>query len=170
MYMTRQKNDLKNQKQGQYKCDFCEFTSNKSFDINLHEHETHKQSTIKCNLCDFRAKNKEILRKHHEVAMGHKKQLACKYFLNGMCRYGKFCRFEHKTENTQKTNILKGNNQLRSPRNTQCKFFENCQKFPNCGYMHYEVCKYQENCTKGERCNFIHLHFLDRTLVQNQGW
>ena len=149
-----------------------------SFDINLHEHNTHKQSTIKCNLCDFRAKNEDILRKHHEVAMGHRKKTPCKFFLKGNCKYGKFCRYEHKIvndhsnqyENTRQAKSFKGNNQQNNFRNTQCKFFENCQKFPNCGYMHFEVCKFQENCTRGERCNYIHLNFLDRPMVQNRGW
>jgi len=162
-------------KQDQLQCDFCDFKSMHAFEINLHEHKAHKQSKIKCNLCDFTAKNEDILRKHHEVAMGHKKSIVCKFYLNGVCKYGKFCRFTHKTSNNpsnkyDKTNKFEKSHQNNNRRNKQCKFFDNCQLFPNCGYEHYEVCKYQENCASGERCKYVHLNFLGRSLVQKRGW
>ena len=141
--------------------------------MNIHEHRAHKQNTIKCNLCDFTAKNEEILEKHHRVAMGHNKKIACKFFNNGTCRYGNFCRFEHKFSNDH---IITGrqtdSNNAGRVNTQQCKFYDKCFRFPNCGFMHYEVCKYQEKCIKGDRCSFVHVNgnFLDNTRNQNRGF
>ena len=51
-----------------------------------------------------------------------------------------------------------------SSQNRQCKFWDNCYNFPDCGFSHYEVCRYQSNCRKGPNCRFVHLQnstFLD---------
>ena len=168
----------KDNNRGQIQCDFCEYVGINSYDLNIHEHKNHKQNAIKCNLCDFTAKNEDILAKHHKVAMGHKKKILCKFFVKGVCRYGKFCRFEHKIlndhlnkfQNTRQPNSVKGDYKSDRYRNQQCKFFDKCQQFPNCGFMHYEICKYQENCKYQERCNYVHFSFLDKTSFQNRGF
>ena len=43
-------------------------------DLTNHEKEEHIQdASVQCSLCDFTARNKDILTKHMQVAMGHKK-------------------------------------------------------------------------------------------------
>ena len=76
------------------KCDFS-FSSSKSRSEHMKSiHETQNQR-IKCDKCDFSAKNKDILHKHMKVAMGHKIQKACRFYLEGGCNRGRFCRFLH---------------------------------------------------------------------------
>ena len=159
-------------------CDFCEYSTSDPYDINLHEHKTHKSNTIKCNMCDFTAKSEDILKKHHQVAMGHKKKIACKFYIQGRCKNGRFCKFEHKMSfgkfsssgNTRQSNNVNRNINQNRGNMQQCKYFENCQQFPNCGYMHFEVCKFQDKCTYGERCHFVHINFLDMTPSGSSRW
>ena len=155
--------------------------------MNLHEHQTHEIKKIKCNLCDFEAINEEILKKHHVVAMGHKKNEVCRFYLQGHCKKGKFCMFKHKgngnnisyNSNAKPQNgqsnfahTTKNTAQFKAQgfvgRNKQCRFFSNCIRFPNCGYVHNEICKFQENCFNIENCRFVHLQsvdFLDRRQI-----
>ena len=93
------------------KCDFS-FSSSKSRSEHMKSiHETQNQR-IKCDKCDFSAKNKDILHKHMKVAMGHKIQKACRFYLEGGCNRGRFCRFLHpkKFDNERKRSLK------------QCKF------------------------------------------------
>ena len=145
--------------QGIFKCNQCKYKSKTSFEMNMHEHETHSNKKIQCNLCDFRAASEEVLQKHHVVAMGHKRQELCWFYARGQCNKGKFCRFSHKGSNRctmRDQNVEKYNNK-------QCKFFENCLKFPNCGFEHFEICKFQETCRNYGNCRFVHMNgpFLD---------
>ena len=134
---------------------------------------------------DFVAKNEDILKKHHLVAMGHKSNIACKFFSKGFCRRGRYCKFEHKMTNNQtQPPILNQNQQFNQQQQQgtydsyndqqqqnfthsnfmkkQCKFKENCYKFPDCGFVHGEICKYQDKCFKPNQCRFVHFdqHFL----------
>ena len=177
-------------------CDFCEYTTEIPVELNLHEHNVHKKNGIKCNLCDFTARDEAILKKHHLIAMGHKRKIACRFFIKGICNRGRFCKFEHNRSESQVQEPINNNRQygfqqrgqslnfnnnnnsntenylFNNPQqqpftnfhqsNRQCKFRENCHKFPNCGFFHGEVCRYQENCYKQNQCRFVHLpeHFL----------
>ena len=138
--------------------------------------------------------------------MGHKVQKNCRFYMNGNCTKGRFCKFLHSmngfensngnraqpahtingnrsntreftNNNVDVRNVVNQSNSQRNSRNTyyrrdarnrtqnrQCKYRENCDKFPNCGYAHYEICRYQNQCFKGPECRFVHLPertFLD---------
>ena len=144
-------------------CDHCHLSFKETHSKIKHMKETHgmpKQTEkVECKLCDFVAKSDDILQKHMKVAMGHKIPKPCHFHMKGFCYKGRFCKFQH----TEKTNF---NNerakysyvrqeQIRS--REQCKFRNNCFRFPNCGFTHYEICKYQMNCSKGNDCRFVHL-------------
>ena len=76
-----------------------------------HTAKTHKEtSKVKYSFWYFRAINEKVLEQHMQVAVGHKIQRNCWFFINGAC-------------NTK-----------------QCKYKQNCFKFPLCGFSHYELC------------------------------
>ena len=114
-----------------------------------------KESKIQCNLCDFSAKNEDILKKHMKVAMGHKLNIICKFYQRKGCRKGKFCRFQHPQESSSSNRQV--NKKVDGQSSVQCKYWEECTRFPSCGFTHYEICKYQEKCHKKEFCHFVHL-------------
>ena len=134
-----------------YKCEECEYQTKEKDHLREHKKSRHgkintekRTDQIKCKECDFRAESNEIMKKHMEVAMGHKKQSVCRYFMNNRCRFGRFCRFQHSyAKETPKSN-------------KQCNLFEKCPKFPSCGNEHKEICKFQEFC-KNNSCNYVHL-------------
>lgn len=147
-----------------FKCNKCEFKTSGSYELNIHINEAHKEDKIKCNLCDFRAKDMDILKKHHIVAMGHKENKECFFFSSkGFCKNGRFCRFMHTSKREQ---IQKNQRENRSERTNPsggfsstrtCKYRESCLKFPNCSYQHKEICRYQDMCFFKETCKYIHL-------------
>ena len=131
---------------------------------------------IKCNLCDFSALNEEIMKKHMKIAMGHKKDEMCKFYQRGNCRRGRFCLYKHeKTANSQSkswsgTHLPRSNNPTSA---RQCKYFENCVKFPNCGFAHREVCKFQDHCYNQQNCRFVHIspsYFLGGPPFNQEPW
>ena len=154
--------------------------------LDSHMSTVHKSSEerIKCNLCDFSAINNDILQKHMQVAMGHKLDTICKYFLRGHCMKGKFCRFKHPLPSNDKEQNLNPHRtkyfqsreenikyQNKPVYTKQCKYMENCFKFPNCGFLHKEVCKFQDKCLNKQNCNFVHLSrdsFLGGNSRMNQ--
>ena len=169
----KQNNTRKQPTLGNFPCEFCEHKSNSAVDLNIHEHKMHRKKTIKCNLCDFNAKDEEILKKHHKVAMGHTQNTPCKFFLRGFCRNGRLCKFSHKMsyrQNKTDQRPKEGYSQFNSFEERQqgmnnyrqCKYRENCYKFPNCGFVHAEICKFQEKCFNPGQCRYVHLpeHFL----------
>ena len=155
---------------GKNKCKTCDFEATNDLELNLHQHQMHKEDKIKCNLCDFRAANEEILKKHYTVAMGHKQNIPCRYFQRGVCRYGNRCKFEHKNLIFSNTSANQPQRQFENTRvrSQQCKFYDQCAKFPNCGFSHFEVCKYQEQCYNPNGCRFVHLDFLEGMAPQRR--
>ena len=163
--------------QNKKKCKSCDFEGTTDLEINLHHHQKHTINKIKCNLCDFRAINEDTLKKHYSVAMGHKNNIPCRYFIRGTCKYGKHCKFEHKN-NQKPSSVQVGQSKVENfgqSRNAhqvsqkQCKFYDRCNNFPNCGFMHYEICKYQDQCNNLNNCKFVHLDFLGRVAFQWRG-
>ena len=153
-------------------CEFCEYTTETSYEMNMHEHKSHRNNAIKCNLCDFRAKDEDILKKHHAVAMGHKKKIICRFFMNGSCKNGRFCKFEHRWSNSQINSKFDGRQQSGNING----LFANQQQHQsnmNNDYYHYQPqqfghnndqfrgrnnrqCKYKESCFKFPNCGFAH--------------
>ena len=91
-----------------------------------------------------------------KVAMGHKKNSICKYFSRGLCNKGNFCLYKHDQSNVyiNQQNSNRNTSNLKS--NKQCRFWDNCFKYPNCGFKHYEVCRFNEKCYRQERCGYVH--------------
>ena len=157
---------LKDSSKPELKCDKCDYKTTDSFNMNIHINEVHKEQKIKCHLCDFRAKDKEVLKKHHIVAMGHKKNNECFFFVNkGFCRNGEFCRFKHESKGEkhdmyQNISNYKWQSQEYISRDSsvkrQCKYKESCFQFPNCHFQHNEVCRYQNNCFFQDNCKYVH--------------
>ena len=95
------------------------------------------------------------MKKHMEVAMGHKRKIMCRFYQNNRCRFGKFCKYQHsETFETKQRNPEQ-----------QCRRFEKCSDFPNCKFEHREICKYQMSC-RNQQCAFVHLSepFLGRWM------
>ena len=152
-----------------FQCDLCDLSFGNKFDKETHETTMHNPGSTKlpCTSCDFVAKSEDILQKHMKVAMGHKRQINCRYFFAGNCRRGRFCKYLHPTRNENNLQDNSLSNEKKRRKNTSnklCKYTDQCFKFPNCGFSHYEICKFQQNCLKGQSCRFVHLqntHFLD---------
>ena len=147
---SNEKNEMNNHKRTQHrenilKCMKCNFEAQNEDRLNEHKIKVHDGTPIKCSLCDYRTFSNEILAKHMKVAMGHKKQIECRYFKQNLCRYGKMCRFKH-------TSVEQPNEKKAE----QCKFYDKCRRFPKCGNNHNEICKYQQNC-RNQNCRFVHL-------------
>ena len=88
--------------------------------------------------------------------MGHRKRqkdIECRYFPKNRCTFGSNCKFSHNMQSNRSRN-----NPIRTfgQRVKQCKFYENCQRFPNCDFQHNEICEFQEQCRK-RHCNYVHL-------------
>ena len=158
------------------KCTKCNkyFKDKNTMQRHTSTEHIEQQQKIQCNLCEFKAANKEVLQKHMRVAMGHRINIVCRFFQRGNCKKGKFCRFEHSTEvMSNKSNDWNQSGRMSNSSfefNKQCKFYDQCFKFPACGFTHYELCKYQERCFRKDACRFIHLpnsHFLE--VNQNRG-
>ena len=90
------------------------------------------------------------MKKHMEVAMGHKKKTMCRYYQNNRCRFGRFCKYQHSELNV----MQKGTKNQQS--NKQCNKYDKCSTFPSCGYEHREICKYQTSC-RNYQCSYVHL-------------
>ena len=156
-----------------------------------------KTEQFECSLCDFVTHDKSILSKHIVVAMGHRINILCRYFINGFCKAGVRCNFIHKQQSN--LNLLSSayspsysqvvnngynrytrnslfNNQKK---NVQCRFYDRCYKYPNCNFAHNEICKFQQNC-QNIYCRFVHLNesnqvqyhpFLDKNFLGvNANW
>ena len=128
-----------------------------------HQSSVHinKNTRIKCNLCDFTAINRETLIKHKRVAMGHKVQEQCKFFIRGQCSKGRNCLFKHEYDD-RNLNGMNGRFVNRNPNQfnyqRQCRYRMNCFRFSNCSFKHNEICRFQEQCFKQENCLFVHLN------------
>ena len=156
------------QKDKSFQCEQCELNFDSISSKYMHIKEKHKEYSrrIKCSSCDFRTMDEDILRKHMKVAMGHKIPKECNFFMNGFCRRGSFCKFQHPDKVPYNGNTNYGNRNETNNRKSarQCQFRENYFQFPKCNFSHYEICKYQQSCYKGGNCNFVHLSnssFLD---------
>ena len=149
----------------------CKFGSQCKYKHNLRQQNATTKaegtSWFNCHVCKFWTVDRETLEQHIRKTAGHQRNLKCKFFARGMCNIG-LCRFEHSMtyENNsqnfenQRQNNMRPDVNIHNSKNVmgkQCKFMNNCFRFPYCGYVHNEVCKYQENC-KYEVCRFVHFN------------
>lgn len=148
-------------------CGKCDFRCKTEVVLKGHNTSKHSEKKLKCNECDFRAVSEEILNKHMKIAMAHKKDQSCKYFLNNQCRYGDRCRYKHfsgqhnsasNVNNATKVhcNLCKfwtlDKNTLEQhvkihQRNSPCKFFMRgfCRNGISCRFDHKITSNYNMN-------------------------
>ena len=126
-----------------FPCLKCEFTCKREAVQKEHQKSKHSKTSIKCSQCDFTATSKDVMDKHMTIAMSHKRDTPCRFFLNNSCRKGTMCRFSHVVN---KNSI-----------NQQCQEYAFCKKFPSCDMEHNEICKFQQKCRKGSSCMYVHL-------------
>jgi hypothetical protein len=90
-----------------YKCDHCEYTSNRKYYVTLHKNIKHNDSTnylYKCDKCDKKLSSKQYLIKHQESCKGYINSSKCqkcnKVFscTSSKCRHFKTCKAEVKKE------------------------------------------------------------------------
>ena len=143
-YITRNNDMLKRHMTNAHctnniECSKCNHIAPNEKMMQHHIEGVHIEKSFKCKECDFKAINETILKKHMNIAMGHSKQIICKYFLKNQCRFGEEYRFIHEKSSEQ------------------CKYFDRCRSFPQCKFNHFEICRFQERCKNGRYCRYVHL-------------
>ena len=119
-------------------CEKCEETFETGNLLETHIKTKHTNKVpIKCIVCEFVTQSQTQFLLHME-SHNHDMEtsIICKYFLQGICRFGIHYRNQHRSI-------------------PQCKFRSRCSAWPVCNFAHYEVCDAYQDC-KNKRCPLGH--------------
>jgi hypothetical protein len=165
-----------------YTCIQCDLTFNEQFQLRQHMTKKHvvriEPKEISCEYCSHTFLSNVLLKEHQKECntdFQPIKRQVCRYFLNGACVKGDFCRFAHpETRNDiqrapfcrngprcrylaqgvccffhkgvgvqiEKTQNGQGgqqwNDEGQQPAGRWCKYLEDCNRVPNCPFIHAE--------------------------------
>jgi hypothetical protein len=138
-----------------YKCEHCEYTSNRKYYVTLHNNIKHNDSIndlYKCNKCDKKLSSKQYLIKHQETCKGIINPSQCqkcnKVFscTSSKCRHTKTCKAENKEDITPSIiNNITNNNTTNITNNNTNNIINNTYIFqsdPNVhplAYQNYDM-------------------------------
>ena len=159
------------------KCNVCNSIFTSQHHLRQHVDIKHaRQNTpqqVNCEFCGLIVKNQVDLRKHIEICTEGFQQVGnkvCKYFANGGCSKGQYCRFAHPQEKDfSSTPHCRNGNRCRFFANGTCFFFHrgvgvqkprNQEPF-NGRNSRNEIqprawCKFLEDCVRVPNCPFLH--------------
>ena len=90
---------IRKEKEKEYKCSYCDYSSERKYYLKLHNEIKHKEGSIyKCNRCEKKLSSKQYLQKHEKTCKGNINRLECqgchKVFStsSSKCRHKKSCK------------------------------------------------------------------------------
>lgn len=167
-----------------YKCNFCDYTSNKLNNVNLHSNIKHRdlslnhdieddeKETYKCNKCDKKLTTKFNLQRHQTKCKGIINPAQCqkcnKIFstASSKCRHTKTCKAEVKKEDNLISTIINNNNTTNNITNNTNNTINNInntyifQSNPNVHPLAYQNYTMEELSNKVIRPNRFNLEAM----------
>ena len=163
-------------------CIHCDITFNAQFQLRQHMTQRHGNESQpvehNCQLCGMNFATIELINEHQQYCHGefqNVRKRVCRYFLNGACVKGKFCKFSHPQDMNFIPDVPFCRNGFRCKYLAQgvCSFFhkgvgvqmpkfqsepeknQESNQFHN-QHQQNRWCKYQGDCFQLPECPFMH--------------